>query len=293
MSPKRDSKGERLHTGKKRGFFKDGDLSLYLKEISKLSLLRQEQEVELARKWAQGDLEAKKTLITSNLRLVVSIASKYAHLDVPLADLIEEGNLGLMKAVEKFDPEKGFKFSTYAIWWIKQFILRYLTTQSHAIRLPSYKSEQIAKYRQVMERLQHKVGRHPTFAEIAKEMQLSEHVVEALHFLSLHETSLEEEVSEENEKQLKQIIEDTTQEAPWAEVERFFKDQKVVELLSQLDKREAEILRMRYGLEGQKPHTLREISQKLHLTRERIRQIQDKALKKLKRRIEAEEADLI
>jgi RNA polymerase primary sigma factor len=262
------------------------NLSAYLKEISRQNLLSYEEEIELAKRMEKGDQEARKKLIISNLRLVVSVANKYLHYGLPLLDLIEEGNLGLIKAVDKFDYAKGYKFSTYATWWIRQSISRFLANYGRTIRIPVYMTEQVIKYKQATQRLYKKSGRKPTIEEICVELEITPEEVDELHKYSQKIASLETIVGEEEGIELGELIEDTNSIDPVDIVAKVFRDQKLMQMLDQLTQREADILQFRYGLTDGDPHTLKETGDRFGLTRERIRQIESKALKKLRRYIE-------
>jgi RNA polymerase primary sigma factor len=263
----------------------DSSINAYLKEISRQPLLSYEQEIELAKKILAGDEEARKTLITSNLRLVVSVANKYLHYGLPLLDLVEEGNLGLIKAVDKYDHTKGYKFSTYATWWIRQSVSRYLANYGRTIRIPVYMTENVIKYKQATQRLYKEHGRKPSVEEIAAELETTPEEIAELHKYSQRITSLESIVGSEDGAELGDLIEDTQSIDPVDIVAKVFRDQKLMQMLDELSQREADILRFRYGLADGDPHTLKETGIKFGLTRERIRQIEQKALNKLRKHI--------
>ncbi|GAB4343890.1 MAG: hypothetical protein Kow0099_22780 [Candidatus Abyssubacteria bacterium] len=271
--------------------YKNDSIGSYLKEISRQSLLSYEEEIELAKRISKGDQEARKRLIISNLRLVVSVANKYLHYGLPLLDLIEEGNLGLIKAVDKFDYRKGYKFSTYATWWIRQAISRFLANYGRTIRIPVYMTENVIKYKQATQRLYKEWGRKPTLEEVALELEITPEDVAELHRYSQRIASLEATVGDEDGAELGELIEDTQSIDPVDIVAKVFRDQKLMQMLEQLTQREADILQYRYGLVDGDPHTLKETGDRFNLTRERIRQIESKALKKLRKYITANKID--
>jgi len=267
-------------------------MELYLKEIESIPLLSPEEEVKLAGKVRKGDKSARRKMIRSNLRLVISIAKRYAHLGLPLSDLVEEGNLGLMKAVSKYNPDKGYRFSTYASWWIKQAIMRALSDQGKTIRVPVYMSETIARLKKVTESLSQRLGRRPTLREVAKVMKLPLPRIREIKEMAKRPASLDAFISEEGAGQLMDLIEDETVAAPSKGVDELMRHERVVELLEMLDKREAEILSLRFGLRDGTSHTLAETAKKFGLTRERVRQIESAAIRKLKLFIQLDEGEL-
>jgi RNA polymerase primary sigma factor len=269
----------------------DSSINAYLKEISRQPLLSHEEEVDLAKRMKKGEQEARVKLITSNLRLVVSVANKYLHYGLPLLDLVEEGNLGLIKAVDKYDHTKGYKFSTYATWWIRQSVSRYLANYGRTIRIPVYMTENVIKYKQASQRLYKEQGRKPTMEEIACELETTPEEVAELHRYSQRITSLESIVGSENGAELGDLIEDTQSIDPVDIVAKVFRDQKLMQMLEELTQREADILRFRYGLTDGDPHTLKETGDRFGLTRERIRQIESKALSKLRKYISLHNID--
>lgn len=268
-------------------------LRTYLKEIRGIPLLTSKQEVELSKRIRRGDEQARKAMIRANLRLVINIAKRYMHLGIPLLDLIEEGNLGLMKAVDKFDPRKGYRFSTYGAWWIKQGITRSIADQGKMIRVPVYMNELIAKWKKKKERLTQKLNRAPTDAEMAKKLKLSKEKKEQIGFwMSTTTSSLEAPIGEENDAQVSDLIEDENAASPDAGIKHLLDKERVHNLLEIMTQREREILDMRFGLIDSKPHTLAQVAKKLGVSRERIRQIEESALKKLRNFVEQQEKEL-
>ncbi len=264
-------------------------LDLYLKAISNIPLLSPEEEVELAKKILGGDLEARQKMIAANLRLSVSIAKKYVGRGLLLQDLIEEGNLGLTRAVDKFDHERGTKFSTYASWWVKQAINRAIADQGRTIRLPVHITDQISKWLRISRQLAQTLGQRPTTSEIAKEMEISEERVKYIARLAQQPTSLETPVSEPNQGQLSDLLADISATSPFDELDENLEREEVMELLKHLRETERETLILRFGLRDGTPRTLEEIGTIFNLTRERIRQIEAEAIMKLRRIIRAAE----
>jgi RNA polymerase primary sigma factor len=260
---------------------RENGLSQYLAEISKIPLLSPAEELALARKAKQGDGIARKRLIVSNLRLVVSIAKKYLYYGMPLLDLIEEGNLGLMKAVERFDPDRGCKFSTYATWWIRQAVTRALSNQGRTVRVPVYVTDSIARYKKVVEELYSEEGQKPTLAKVAKRMKISLEEAQKLHDYSEWVASIEQASAPEEELDVSgaRLADISSQERL---VDQIHLDQQMELLLSQLSKREAEIIKYRYGIADGTPHTLEETGRRFRLTRERIRQIEREIMARLR-----------
>lgn len=264
-------------------------LRTYLKEIRTIPLLTAEEEIKLSRKIKKGDEQARKSMIRANLRLVINIAKRYMHLGIPFLDLIEEGNLGLMKAVDKFDPRKGYRFSTYAAWWIRQAITRSLFDRSKMIRMPVYINELINKWKKTSERLSQKLKRPPTDREIAKKMRLSGNKLKQVRFwLSSKTSSLEASLGEEDDGQISDLIQDQTAISPDTEIEHVFDKERVDSMLGAITERERMVLDMRFGLIDGKPHTLAEVADKLGVSRERVRQIEEQSLKKLRRIVREE-----
>jgi RNA polymerase primary sigma factor len=254
---------------------------MYLKEIGKVPLLTAAQEVSLARRIERHDMAAKRKLIEANLRLVVSIAKRYSWSGMPFLDLIQEGNLGLIRAVEKFDYRRGYKFSTYATWWIRQGISRGLANQARTIRVPAHMVEQINKLVRVQRRLQSTVAREPTPEEIATEMATTPTKVREILRISQQPLSLETPIGEEEHSQLGDFIEDEDAVAPIEAVSEIMQKEALDRVLSTLTHRERKIIELRFGLAGEQPRTLEEVGQRFGLTRERIRQIEAKTLAKL------------
>jgi RNA polymerase primary sigma factor len=267
-------------------------LKTYLKEIRNIPLLTAKEEIDLSKKIKKGDEQARKSMIRANLRLVISIAKRYLYLGIPLLDLIEEGNLGLMKAVDKFNPRKGYRFSTYAAWWIKQGITRSIAEQGKLIRTPVYINELISKWKKTKERLTQKLKRTPQDEEIAKKMKMSRDKIGHINFwLSAQTTSLEAPIGEEEEGQALDLVEDETAVQPDAEIEHFLDKERVGNLLDMMTERERKVLDMRFGLMDGKTHTLAEVARKLGVSRERVRQIEEEALKKLRRFVEIQDEE--
>ena len=249
-------------------------LKTYLKEVRQIPLLTAKQEVELNKRIRRGDEVARKEMIRANLRLVINIAKRYMRLGTPFLDLIEEGNLGLMKAVEKFDYRKGFRFSTYAAWWIKQGITRSISEQSKMIRVPVYMNDLITKWKKSKEHLSQKLKRIPTDAEIAKKLKLSPKKMGKINFwMSSTTSSLEAPIGEDSDNQMSELVEDKNATHPDAEIEHFLYRERVDNLLEVMSEREREILDLRFGLTNTKPQTLAEVAKKMGVSRERIRQI--------------------
>jgi len=260
----------------------DDPVRMYLKEIGKVPLLSGPEEISLAKRMGAGDDEAKKKLVEANLRLVVSIAKRYVGRGMLFLDLIQEGNLGLIKAVEKFDYKKGFKFSTYATWWIRQAITRAIADQARTIRIPVHMVETINKLIRVSRQLLQELGRDPKPEEIAAEMDLSEEKVREILKIAQEPVSLETPIGEEEDSHLGDFIPDEDAPAP-AEAAAFsLLREQLVEVLDTLTPREQKVLRLRFGLDDGRARTLEEVGKKFDVTRERIRQIEAKALRKLR-----------
>jgi RNA polymerase primary sigma factor len=266
----------------------DGDMAikLYLREIGQVKLLTPEEEIELAARIKKGDKKAREHMIKANLRLVVKIARDYEGIGLPLLDLISEGNIGLMKAVERFDPAKGGKLSTYGSWWIKQAIKRALANQSKTIRLPVHLVDKISKMRRVAMKLQEELGHEPSDEELAAELGTTAGRVSQMRIASIRPASLDAPISDDDSNNFSEVVEDERAVDPYHELE----DKTVVNMLQDmvkhLDEREATILRYRFGLDGGAEKTLEEVGVKFDVTRERVRQIQNLALRKLRKMIE-------
>ncbi|MCC8127638.1 MAG: RNA polymerase sigma factor RpoD [Clostridiales bacterium] len=260
----------------------DDPVRMYLKEIGKIPLLSFEEEIELAKRMEAGDTEAKERLAEANLRLVVSIAKRYSGRGMQLLDLIQEGNLGLIKAVEKFDYRKGYKFSTYATWWIRQAITRAIADQSRTIRIPVHMVETINRMIRTSRQLVQELGREPTTEEIAEKMGVPVERVEELRQISLEPVSLESPVGDEEDSHLGDFIQDENMAAPADEAAYSLLREQLEEVLDGLSEREKMVLKLRFGLEDGRPHTLEEVGKQFHVTRERIRQIEAKALRRLR-----------
>ena len=269
-------------------------LGLYLREIGREKLLTPDEEVQLARRIKRGDKAARERMITANLRLVVKIATDYANMGLPLTDLISEGNIGLMKAVERFDPKKGGKLSTYAVWWIKQSIKRALANQSKMIRVPVHQGEKMAKVRRLAERMTIDLGREPSDEELADEVGLTAAKVAELKTPASRPASLDALIGQGNgDTALGEVIPDENAADPFLELREKDLREGLAGLLAVLTPRERTIMRLRYGLGGARERTLEEIGVKLGITRERIRQIQVVALKKLRREMGRKEAVVV
>ena len=260
----------------------DDPVRMYLKEIGRIKLLTPEEEQEIAKKMAEGDEDARKRMSEANLRLVVSIAKRYVGRGMQLLDLIQEGNLGLMKAVEKFDYTKGYKFSTYATWWIRQSITRAIADQARTIRIPVHMVETINRVLRTSHSMVQKLGREPTTKEIADELHIEESKVEEVLKIAQEPVSLETPIGEEEDSHLGDFIQDDEASQPSEEASYTLLREQLEEVLSTLTPREEQVLRMRFGLTDGKPYTLEEVGKEFDVTRERIRQIESKALRKLR-----------
>ncbi|MEN1759782.1 RNA polymerase sigma factor RpoD [Anoxynatronum sibiricum] len=260
----------------------DDPVRMYLKEIGKVPLLTSAEEIDLAQRMEQGDEQAKKQLVEANLRLVVSIAKRYVGRGMLFLDLIQEGNLGLIKAVEKFDYRKGYKFSTYATWWIRQAITRAIADQARTIRIPVHMVETINKLIRVSRQLLQDLGREPKPEEIAREMDITEEKVREILKIAQEPVSLETPIGEEEDSHLGDFIPDEDVLAPAESAAFSLLKEQLVEVLHTLTVREQKVLRLRFGLDDGRARTLEEVGKKFQVTRERIRQIEAKALRKLR-----------
>jgi RNA polymerase primary sigma factor len=264
----------------------DDSVKMYLREVGKVDLLTAEEEMTLARKIIAGDKRAKDRMVEANMRLVVSIAKKYVGRGLDFLDLIQEGNTGLLRAVEKFDPEKGFKFSTYATWWIRQAITRAIADQARTIRIPVHMVETINKVMRTRRRLTQELDREPTDEEVAKEMEIDIEKIKYVDRIKQDIASLDAAVGkddEDEESTLENFVDDETVMSPEEQTAVRLLKEQMSAILSTLNEREQKIVKMRFGIGGEKPHTLEEVGAEFKVTRERIRQIESKALSKLRR----------
>jgi RNA polymerase primary sigma factor len=258
-------------------------IKLYLKDIKDIPLLTPEEELELAKRIQRGDAKARRDMIRCNLRLVINIAKRYSRFGVPLLDLIEEGNLGLMKAVGKFDPKRGYRFSTYAAWWIKQHITRALADQGKSVRIPVYMVETLTRFRKVSERLTHRLKRKPTPAEVAKAMKLPVSKIREMQEMNQGVTSLDAPVGEDESVTITDLMEDeATSNLAIDKITEFFRKETIQTLLRKMNEREREILAMRFGLRDGEVRTLDDCAKRFKITRERVRQIEEASLRKLR-----------
>jgi RNA polymerase primary sigma factor len=267
----------------------DNNIALYLREISTVPLLTPEEEVKLAGRIKRGNKKAREHMIRANLRLVVKIANDFSNYGLPLLDLISEGNIGLMKAVERFDPKKGGKLSTYASWWIKQSIKRALANQGKTIRLPVHLVDKISKIRRVSAQMTEELGREPSDLEIAEEIGLTEAKVAHLRNVSARPASLDAKLGPDEDTSFGDLVGDERAEDPFEALRDRDLREEVVDLLDQLDGRERQIISFRFGLDGGRERTLEEVGKKFGVTRERIRQIQNIALLKMRKALHKRE----
>lgn len=266
--------------------FADDSVRLYLREIGKIPLLTQEEETELAQRIVKGDKKAKDKMVESNMRLVVSIAKRYGGRGLDFLDLIQEGNTGLLRAVEKFDPEKGFKFSTYATWWVRQAITRAIADQARTIRIPVHMVETINKVMRTTRKLTSELNREPTNEEIAAELDMEPEKIDYVMRIKQDTASLDASIGREGDDEdsaLGDFVEDEERESPEDSAANQILKEQLSEIISSLSSREQKIIRLRFGIGGGRPHTLEEVGNEFRVTRERIRQIEAKALSKLRK----------
>ncbi len=266
--------------------FADDSVRLYLREIGKIPLLTPEEEADLAQRIVKGDQKAKDKMVESNMRLVVSIAKRYGGRGLDFLDLIQEGNTGLLRAVEKFDPEKGFKFSTYATWWVRQAITRAIADQARTIRIPVHMVETINKVLRTTRKLTTELNREPTNEEIAKELDMEPEKVDYVMRIKQDIASLDASVGREGDDEdsvLGDFVEDEERDSPEDAAANQILKEQLAEILATLTEREQKIIRLRFGIGGGRPHTLEEVGNEFAVTRERIRQIEAKALSKLRK----------
>ncbi len=284
-SPSQDQKGKILDRQIQA-------LKIYLREIGEFPLLTLEEEKKLAARLTEGDEEARKELIRSNLRLVVKIAKKYEHLGLPLLDLIEEGNLGLMKGVERYNSAKGAKLSTYAAWWIKQSIMRALANKGKMIRIPVYMQEKVNTYRKKVEKLGQKFGRTPTEGEIAENLGMTREEIDHLAKVAQIPSSLDASIDRDGVSKLADLVQDNDLVPPDQAVDTADLHRDLLELIEELPGREKAILKVRFGLEGKTPRTLSAIGEKFGISRERVRQIINQATRRLHQVIQERNLDM-
>lgn len=267
------------------------NIKAYIKEVRKIPLLTPKEEIDLSNKVKRGNRQARDKMIRSNLRLVINIAKKYIYLGIPLMDLIEEGNVGLMKAVEKFNPRKGFRFSTYAAWWIRQSITRSIFDQGRTVRIPVYVNEMLTKYRKTNEKLMGKLRRIPHDAEVARSMRTTVEKILKIRSYVSKMSSLDAPIDEEGGNEIIDLIEDKTTASPETEVNNLLTKERLKNLMEVVNEREHEVLNLRFGLVNGKVHTLADVSKRLRVSRERVRQIEENALRKLKKFISEQEQE--
>ena len=267
-------------------------IKLYLKDIRDLPLLTAQEEKELALKVKKNDKKARQRMIKSNLRLVINIAKKYSYLGVPMLDLIEEGNLGLMKAVSKYDPNKGYRFSTYAAWWIKQFITRAVANQGKTVRIPVYVMEMLMRYQKVKKHLQQKMKKAPQLSDIAKRMKMPVSRIRQLSHMASNISSLNAPIGESGDSEFMDLIEDESIVNSVDELSKFLLHERIEGLLEKMTDRERKILELRFGLSSDEvSHTLRDTAKHFGITRERVRQIEAACMQKLRKMMEEQEKD--
>ncbi|MFA6142357.1 MAG: RNA polymerase sigma factor RpoD/SigA [Candidatus Omnitrophota bacterium] len=268
-------------------------IRLYLKDIKKLPLLTAEEEIDLAERIKKGDKHARAKMIQSNLRLVISIAKKYSHLGVSMMDLIEEGNLGLMKAVEKYNPKKGYRFSTYAAWWIRQYISRAIANQGKTVRMPVYIIELLMRFKKITDHLTNSKKRKPKLDEVAKRMGLPMKRVKQLSRMISGTSSLNAPVGEEGSTEFLDLIEDENIVSAVDSLSNFLTQERIQLLLEKMSKREQKILSLRFGLKDGSPHTLRDTAKHFGITRERVRQIESAAMKKMREFMQVQDREAL
>jgi len=266
-------------------------IKLYLKDIRSLPLLTPEQEKDLARRVKKGDKKARQQMIKSNLRLVINIAKKYSYLGVPMLDLIEEGNLGLMKAVSKYDPEKGYRFSTYAAWWIKQYITRAVANQGKTVRIPVYVMEMLMRFQKIKKQLSQTQKKNPQLTDIARKMKLPMSRVKQLNRMASNITSLNAPIGESGGSEFMDLIEDESIMNAVDELSKFLLHERIKGLLEKMTPREKKILTLRFGFEDGSTHTLRDTAKHFGITRERVRQIEAACMDKLRKMMEDQEKE--
>ena len=267
-------------------------IKLYLKDIRDLPLLTAEEEKELAMKVKKGNKKARQQMIKSNLRLVINIAKKYSYLGVPMLDLIEEGNLGLMKAVSKYDPDRGYRFSTYAAWWIKQFITRAVANQGKTVRIPVYVMEMLMRFQKVKKHLSQKMKKTPQMRDIAKKMKLPIGRIKQLNHMASNISSLNAPIGESGDSEFMDLIEDESIVNSVDELSKYMLHERIEGLLTKMTDREKKILTLRFGLAGDgTPHTLRDTAKHFGITRERVRQIEAACMQKLRKMMEDQEKE--
>jgi len=271
-------------------------IKLYLKDIKKIPLLTREEELEIANrimKGGPGSKKAREKMIRSNLRLVINIAKRYGYLGLPILDLIEEGNMGLMKAVEKYDPRKGYRFSTYAAWWIRQFITRAIANQGKTIRVPVYMVETVMRYKKAVEQLRSRAKRNPTVEEVAKKMRISIRKARALDKMMSKISSLNAPIGDSGSTEFMDMIEDESTESAMDSLKTAIQQERIEAMLDRMSEREKKILVMRFGLKDGEPHTLDATARVFNITRERVRQIEAIAIKKLRKLMEEQEKNFL
>ncbi len=259
------------------------NIKAYLKEVRTIPLLTPAEEVELGTKARKGNKKARDKMIRANLRLVINIAKRYMHLGIPLMDLIEEGNVGLMKAVERFNPKKGYRFSTYGAWWIRQSITRSIFDQSRTVRIPVYVNELLSKYKKANERLMGRLRRVPTDTELAKAMNINADKIGGIRGHLARNASLDTPISEEGGNEIIDLIEDKNVVSPDAQIDILLVKERLKGLMEAVTEREQKVLNLRFGIPNGKQHTLAQVAKRLRISRERVRQIEENALKKLKK----------